>query len=115
MPFLLSVVRMVSGSANLEREAMQKAASGFGELADNVTTPLGDAAPFEFGDMSSFGDSFDIAKTPNRGEPGSWYTNPGSGQMRLYGDTGAPVVDFDFDHDHGQGVPHAHNYGPPGP
>jgi len=113
MPFLLSVVRMVSGSENLEREAMQKAASGLSVLADNVTTPLGDAAPFELGDMPSFGDSFDIAKTPNRGEPGSWYTNRGSGQMRLYGDTGAPVVDFDFDH--GQGVPHAHNYGPPGP
>jgi len=81
----------------------------------SATTPLGDAAPFALGDMPSFGDSFDIAKTPNRGEPGTWYTNSGSGQMRLYGDTGAPVVDFDFDHDHGQGVPHAHNYGPPGP
>ncbi|CAN7727494.1 hypothetical protein LJR034_006293 [Caballeronia sp. LjRoot34] len=88
-----------------------------GEVTDASTgsTPLGDASPFELGDMPSFGDSFDIAKTPNRGEPGTWYTNPGSGQMRLYGDTGAPVVDFDFDHDHGQGVPHAHNYGPPGP
>jgi len=78
------------------------------------STPLGDAAPFELGDMPNFGDSFDIAKTPNYGDPGTWYTNPGSGQMRLYGDTGAPVVDFDFDHDHGQGIPHAHNYGPVG-
>jgi hypothetical protein len=81
----------------------------------SASTPLGDAEPFEFGDTPGFGDSFDIAKTPNRGEPGTWYTNAGSGQMRLYGDTGAPVVDFDFDHDHGQGTPHAHNYGPPGP
>ena len=48
MPFLLSVVRMVSRSANLEREAMQKAASGFSELADSASTPLGDAAPFEY-------------------------------------------------------------------
>ena len=80
----------------------------------SASTPLGDAEPFEFGDMPRFGDSFDIAKTPKRGEPGTWYTNAGSGQMRLYGDTGAPVVDFDFDHDHGQGIPHAHNYGPPG-
>jgi hypothetical protein len=46
MPFLLSVVRMVS--QGVRREAMQKAASSFGELADNVTTPLGDAAPFEY-------------------------------------------------------------------
>ena len=78
------------------------------------SAPLGNATPFKFQSMPSFGDSFDIAKTPNYGEPGTWYTNPGSGQMRLYGDTGAPVVDFDFDHDHGQGVPHAHNYGPVG-
>jgi hypothetical protein len=49
MPFLLSVVRMVARSANLEREAMQKAASGFSEVADKVSTPLGDAAPFEYG------------------------------------------------------------------
>jgi hypothetical protein len=41
MPFLLSVVRMVSRSANLERQAMQKAASGFSEVADKVSTPLG--------------------------------------------------------------------------
>ncbi|SAL69931.1 hypothetical protein AWB69_08279 [Caballeronia udeis] len=114
MPYLLSLVRMVARSEKVRREAMQKAASGFTELADNAATPLGDAAPFELGDMPSFGDSFDIAKTPNYGEPGTWYTNPGSRQMRLYGDTGAPVVDFDFDHEHGQGIPHAHNYGPVG-
>ncbi|SAL45817.1 hypothetical protein AWB65_03603 [Caballeronia humi] len=78
-----------------------------------TSTPLGDAAPFEFDETPAYGESFDIAKTPNVGEPGIWYTNPGSGQMRLYGDTGAPVVDFDFDHDHGQGIPHAHNFGLP--
>jgi hypothetical protein len=84
MPFLLSLVRMVARGENLRREATQKAASGLRELADKVTTQLGNAAPFELGDMPSFGDSFDIAKTPNNGEPGTWYTNPGSGQMRLY-------------------------------
>jgi hypothetical protein len=110
MTFLLSVVRMVSRGENLRRQAMQKAASSFSDLADNVTTPLGDAAPFELGEMPSFGDSFDIAKTPNEGEPGTWYTNPGSGQMRLYGDTGAPVVDLDFDHMHLKMQPHAHNW-----
>lgn len=41
-------------------------------------------------------DSFQLAKTPNEGEPGTWYTNPGSGQMRLYGGDGKPVVDFGF-------------------
>jgi hypothetical protein len=110
MPFLLSVVRMVSRGVNLERQAEQKITSDFGEFADNTTTLLGNAAPFELGDIPSFGDSFDIAKTPNEGEPGTWYTNPGIGQMRLYGDTGAPVVDLDFDHMHLKMQPHAHNW-----
>ncbi len=106
-----------AGAAAASALASRNDTFDLGDVTDvgSRTTPLGDAAPFELGEIPSFGDSFDIAKTPNRGEPGTWYTNPGSGQMRLYGDTGAPVVDFDFDHDHGQGVPHAHNYGPPGP
>ncbi|WP_242665915.1 hypothetical protein [Paraburkholderia ginsengiterrae] len=74
------------------------------------STPLSDAQSFEYSEDMPEGDSFDIAKTPNEGDPGTWYTNPGSGQMRRYGDDGQPVVDFDFDHDHGQGVPHAHNW-----
>lgn len=77
---------------------------------DGASTPLGDAQPFEYGEEAVREDGFDIAKTPNYGEPGTWYTNPGSRQMRLYGDGGGPVVDFDFDHDHGQGVTHAHNW-----
>ena len=72
--------------------------------------PLGDAQPFEYADESPTDGAFEIAKTPNTGEPGTWYTNPGSGQMRLYGGDGNPAVDFDFDHDHGQGIPHAHNW-----
>ncbi|QXE07171.1 hypothetical protein BJG93_35050 [Paraburkholderia sprentiae WSM5005] len=75
-----------------------------------VSTLLGNAQPFEYTRDAVSGDSFDIAKTPNTGEPGTWYTNPGSGQMRMFGDDGQRVVDFDFDHDHGQGVPHAHNW-----
>jgi hypothetical protein len=71
---------------------------------------LGDARPFEYVPDMPDGEIFDIAKTPNYGDPGTWYTNSGSGQMRLYGNTGQPVVDFDFDHDHGQGIPHAHNW-----
>ena len=82
----------------------------FASDAGDDSTPLGDAQPFEYQpDMPEDG-SFDIAKTPNEGDPGTWYTNPGSGQMRMYGDEGQPVVDFDFDHDHGQGIPHAHNW-----
>jgi hypothetical protein len=41
MPFLLSVVRMVSRGMNLERQAAQKIAPGFGEFADSASTPLG--------------------------------------------------------------------------
>lgn len=78
---------------------------------DDSFTPFGDAAPIEYSPDIPEGDAFDLAKTPNVGEPGTWYTNPGSGQMRMFGDNGKPVVDFDFDHDHGQGVPHAHNWG----
>jgi len=74
------------------------------------STPLGEAQPFEYADEAPTDGAFEIAKTPNTGEPGTWYTNPGSGQMRLYGDGGNPAVDFDFDHDHGQGIPHAHNW-----
>jgi hypothetical protein len=73
-------------------------------------TPLGEAQPLDYRQEMPDSDSFEIAKTPNEGNPGTWYSNPGSGQMRLYGDDGKPVVDFDFDHDHGQGTPHAHNW-----
>lgn len=79
-------------------------------LDADASTPLGDAQPFEYSDESPTDGAFEIAKTPNTGEPGTWYTNPGSGQMRLYGGDGNPSVDFDFDHDHGQGIPHAHNW-----
>jgi RHS repeat-associated protein len=51
------------------------------------------------------------SKTPNEGEPGSTYINPGSGQEREYGEDGKPVRDTDYDHDHGQGVPHIHDWG----
>lgn len=50
------------------------------------------------------------SKTPNTGDPGSWVTNPGSGQQRQYGSDGKPLVDIDSDHDHGQGTPHVHNW-----
>ncbi|MGN4064962.1 hypothetical protein ACS0Y7_10125 [Burkholderia gladioli] len=74
------------------------------------SSSLGDAHAFEYVDKMPGDGSFEIAKTPNTGKPGTWHTNPGSGQMRLYGGDGNPAVDFDFDHDHGQGIPHAHNW-----
>ena len=85
-----SVVSVVSAAASALPSSGDNDAFDLGEVTEisQVRTPLGDAAPFEFGDMPSFGDSFDIAKTPNNGEPGSWYSNPGSGQMRLYGNDG---------------------------
>ncbi|MGF6871631.1 hypothetical protein [Paraburkholderia sp. MM5477-R1] len=76
----------------------------------DASTLLGDAQPFEYQSGIADVDSFDIAKTPNEGEPGTWYTNPGSGQMRLFGDDGKPVVDLDFDHFHNGMKPHAHNW-----
>jgi hypothetical protein len=112
----------LGGLASLGSAALSVAASSLPSMRDDAlnlgdtsntgtsSTPLGNAAPFELGESPRFGDSFDIAKTPNEGEPGTWYTNPGSGQMRLYGDTGAPVVDLDFDHRHLGMQPHAHNW-----
>jgi len=47
-------------------------------------------------------------QTPNTGAPNTWFTNPGSGQMRFYGPDGNPALDIDSDHDHGAGCPHMH-------
>jgi hypothetical protein len=91
--------------------------SGYGaaisEANDSVgsnMTSLSEASPFEYRPIEPSGDAFDLAKTPNRGTPGTWYTNPGSGQMRLYGTDGRPAVDLDFDHSHNGLRPHAHNW-----
>lgn len=79
------------------------------DLAETVT-PLDDPEPFEYIPDLVKGDPFDLAKTPNEGAPGSWYTNPGSGQMRLYCSDGLPSLDLDFDHFHNGMKPHAHNW-----
>ncbi|WP_152036654.1 hypothetical protein [Burkholderia pyrrocinia] len=100
---LLSYLQVVVGRLRSER-AVTQAGNRF------TSTLLGDAPPFEYSEASPSDDIFEVAKTPNTGKPGTWYTNPGSGQMRLYGDGGRPAVDIDFDHDHGQGIPHAHNW-----
>jgi hypothetical protein len=71
---------------------------------------LADAQPFEYGEDAPTDGAFQIAKTPNTGEPGTWYTNPGSGRMRLYGADRNPAVDLDFDHFHNGLKPHAHNW-----
>lgn len=97
---LINYIQSVVGTAPTEVAAPDAAPS----------MSLADAQPFEYGEDAPTDGAFEIAKTPNTGEPGTWYTNPGSGQMRLYGDDGSPAVDFDFDHDHGQGIPHAHNW-----
>jgi hypothetical protein len=89
--------------------AIEAAAGAAGRASEN-SSPLGNAQAFGYLPDMPNGDAFDIAKTPNAGEPGTWYTNAGSGQMRLYGIDGRPSVDLDFDHDHGQGRPHAHNW-----
>ena len=47
------------------------------------STSFGDAQAFEYSAASPIDGAFEVAKTPNSGEPGTWYTNPGSGQMRV--------------------------------
>jgi len=50
-----------------------------------------------------------MAGTPSTGAPNTWVVNPGSGQMRLFGPNGLPVLDIDSDHSHkGVGKPHMH-------
>ncbi|QIE28866.1 hypothetical protein SBC1_69680 (plasmid) [Caballeronia sp. SBC1] len=61
MSFLLSVVGMVVRGENLRRQAMQKAALGFGEVADDTATPLGKAAPFEYVKSATSDDVLSIA------------------------------------------------------
>lgn len=100
------------GSAVTAAEEVMDEALGNASDAEGVVarTLLGDAQPFGYQPDMPSGDSFDIAKTPNSGEPGTWYTNPGSGQMRLFGNDGNPVLDLDFDHFHNGLKPHAHNW-----
>ncbi|AET93026.1 hypothetical protein BYI23_C008800 [Burkholderia sp. YI23] len=116
----LGTVEAVAGTAlggagsddDSDSDSMLKS---FGDAdASDVGASLSDAQPFEYQPDMPGGDIFDIAKTPNFGEPGTWYTNPGSGQMRLYGSDGRPVVDLDYDHVHNGLRPHAHNWGPDG-
>jgi hypothetical protein len=106
----VSVARI---NAALARSANKAAAVLANEAADftDIATLFGDARAFEYMPEVASGNTFDLAKTPNEGNPGTWYTNPGSGQMRMFGSDGRPAVDFDFDHDHGQGTPHSHNWG----
>src|SRR5262249_46194831 len=80
------------------------------EMVEGASALLTDATPFEYFPSRPVSDAFDLAKTPNDGTPGTWYTNPGSGQMRLYGADGKPAVDLDFDHSHNGLRPHAHNW-----
>lgn len=111
----LGVVEAVAGAAlggvPGEDETVDEGGAALADESCDTSHPLGDARPFEYGDDMLSGDStsFDLAATPNTADPG-WYLNPGSAQMRLFGNDGNPVVDFDFDHDHGQGIPHAHNW-----
>jgi len=61
MPFLLSVVSMVARSANPGRQAAREAGSGFNEIANKASTPLGDAAPFEYVKSAAGDDVLSIA------------------------------------------------------
>ncbi|BAO85067.1 hypothetical protein [Caballeronia cordobensis] len=117
----LRVVEAVAGAAHDDAGSDDDSGGGdsiFKNFSDTDTggggSLLSDAQPFEYQSDLPGGDVFEAAsqqtKTPNTGDPGTWYTNPGSGHMRLYGDTGAPVIDLDFDHVHNGLRPHAHNW-----
>lgn len=97
-----SVDRINASLAQSASRAMSALADAASDLVETAT-PLGDAQPFEYAEGALSGDSMDLAGnlTPNMGTAGIWFRNPGSGQMRMYGQGGFPVVDFDFDHDHG--------------
>jgi hypothetical protein len=74
-------------------------------LAGSTSTPQAVTSPDN--------DNVQLIATPNRGQPNSWYTNQGSGQMRLYGPDGNPALDIDSDHDHpGVGSLHMHVWVP---
>lgn len=110
---LLGVATAVAGAMLGSEDAGGADDDMFSDDAGDTTTPLGNVQAFEYGADATIGDSFEVAKTPNLGDPG-WYTNPGSGQMRLFGNDRKPIVDLDFDHIHNGLKPHAHNWGPGG-
>ncbi|MFL9987258.1 hypothetical protein P0D72_33585 [Paraburkholderia sediminicola] len=91
------------------------AVSSLTEAASNLSesaTRLGDAQPFEYGDVALSDDTADLAGMPFKGVPGSWaVSEPGSMlQWRQYGAGGTPMTDFDFEAHHGNPNPHAHNW-----
>jgi hypothetical protein len=76
-------------------------------------TEMGAAVGPSASDKPLWPDGIELAGTPSTGLPGSMYVNPGSGQIRLYGPDGYPVMDIDFDHRHpGVGSPHIHMWLP---
>lgn len=106
-----NVELMLSVQFDLAARQARLVAASTAKAGDRyASTRLGDAQPFRYTRNTVSGDSFDIAKTPNNGKPGTWYTNPGSGQMRLYGSDGKGYIDLDFDHSHDGMRPHAHNW-----
>ncbi|WP_080709617.1 hemagglutinin repeat-containing protein [Cupriavidus metallidurans] len=76
-----------------------------GVLPNPLKTVEGLGAIFSNGDSTQR-----PTKTPNTGGPDTWVTNPGSGQQRLYGADGKPLVDIDTDHPHDGISPHVHNW-----
>ena len=55
-------------------------------------------------------DGRDMATTPIRYTPNSFFDNPGNGQERKYGADGWPEYDIDWNHSHRSGIPHGHNW-----
>ncbi|MBO7806112.1 hypothetical protein [Burkholderia pseudomallei] len=78
----------------------------------DLSTPLGDAQPFEYSEDSPVGDTDQLAGMPFNGAPNSWASSmPGTmPQLRQYGPGGTPMTDIDFESHHGNSNPHAHNW-----
>ncbi|PLZ00786.1 hypothetical protein CY652_19190 [Burkholderia sp. WAC0059] len=79
---------------------------------DDSSTPLGNAQPFELGDVMLAGDKEQLVGMPFNGVPGSWASSmPGTmPQLRQYGPNGTPMTDIDFETHHGNANPHVHNW-----
>jgi hypothetical protein len=67
-----SVAGAVFGEDSTDDSGNDPMLKSFGDSDDDGSL-LGDAQPFEYQPDMPDGDVFDLAKTPNDGEPGTWY------------------------------------------
>lgn len=116
----------LGGDSTVGSDPPNRSGTGTPALASNANAtgagnllPAANSASFDgltprlFGVLAADGeaqhqDLVVLAKTPNSADPNSWYSNPGSGQMRLFDPSGRPALDLDYDHPHDGIRPHMH-------